>query len=165
MILGQFGKIEINLDLIYDRADDLVRSALFRIIRRSYEVHALLTQELLSYINLLLVIRIIDSYRMTAEHLDNLHARNVGLPIAHIYHMRERNPLIVLCLTFVHLLVVPYAENSLIDLEQELGLGGIIDCNSRPLGFSLLIIYEGACKYTLEFLGNFGSLYHFRKTG
>ena len=56
--------------------------------------------------------------------------------------MRERYALVVFCLTFVDFLVVPYAEYSLIYLEEKLGLGCVIDSNSRPFGFSFLIIYE-----------------------
>ena len=56
--------------------------------------------------------------------------------------MRERNTLDVLGLTLIDLLVVTNAEDTLVDLEQELGLCGIIYSNSRPLGLSLIIIYE-----------------------
>ena len=78
--------------------------------------------------------------------------------------MREWNPLVIFCLTFVHLLVVPDTENSLVDLEEELGLGCIVHCYSRPLCLPFLIIYEGACEYAFELSGDFRALDHFRQT-
>ena len=57
---GKFGKFEVGLDLVYDCTDDLVGAAVLRVIRRSDEVHSLLAQELLCYVDLLLAFRVVD---------------------------------------------------------------------------------------------------------
>ena len=141
-MLGKLGQLEVRLDLVDDRADDLVHSAAICVACRRYEVDAVLAKQLLRNVYLLLVLGIIYSDRVSSEHLHDLHARNISLSISEIDHVRERNPLDVLGLALVDLLVVPAAEDPLVELEEELSLGGVVDCNSRPLGLSFIIIYE-----------------------
>ena len=141
-MLGKLGQLEVRLDLVDDRADDLVHSAAICVACRRYEVDAVLAKQLLRNVYLLLVLGIIYSDRVSSEHLYDLHARNVSLSVSEINHVREWYPLDVLCLTLVDFLVVPYAEDSLVDLEKKLCLCGIVDSNSRPFGFSFFVIYE-----------------------
>ena len=119
-----------------------MHSAAVCVACRRYKVDAVLAKQLLRNVYLLLVLGIIYSDRVSSEHLHDLHARNISLSISEIDHVRERNPLDVLGLALVDLLVVPDAEDTLVDLEEELSLGGVVDCNSRPLGLSFIIIYE-----------------------
>ncbi len=60
---------------------------------------------------------IIYGYGVPSEHLDYFHARNVGFTVTHIFHMWERDSLVFFKLAFVHELVVPDAEYSLVDFE------------------------------------------------
>ena len=62
MELCQIGKVEINLYLINDRADDFVRSALFCIVGRSNEIDTLLSEQSAGCVLLAWNIRIIYSY-------------------------------------------------------------------------------------------------------
>lgn len=57
---GEGGKFEVDFDFIYDRADDLICSALFCVVGRGDEIDTLLTKKLLGYIRLLLVGWVID---------------------------------------------------------------------------------------------------------
>ena len=108
MTFRQTGEIEISTDLIYYRADHFKGSALFCIVCRSHEIDSLLTQELTGHIDLLSVLWIVYCYRVAAEHLYDLHTRDISLTISQIDHMRERDPLIVFSLTFIDFLVVPH---------------------------------------------------------
>ena len=117
MELCQIGKVEINLYLINDRADDFVRSALFCIVGRSDEVHALLSEKSACSVLLAWNVWIVYSDGVSSEHLDDLHARHVGLSVSEIDHMWEWNPLLVLKLTFIDLLVVTYTQDSFVYLE------------------------------------------------
>ena len=141
-MLGKLGQLEVRLDLVDDRADDLVHAAAVCVACRCYEVDTMLAKQFLCYVYLLLVLRIVYSDRVAAEHLHDLHARNVSLSVSKVDHVRERNPLDVLGLALVDLLVVPDAEDTLVDLEEELGLRRIVHCYSRPFCLSFLIIYE-----------------------
>ena len=125
----QFGKFKVGLYLVYDRADDIIGSAAFCIQGWSDEVDAVLSQKFLRHVDLLLVFRVVDCDGVASEHLHYLHAGYISFSVSHIYHMRERNPLVVLSLAFIHLLVVPDAQDSLVDLEQELCLRGIVHVN------------------------------------
>ena len=102
---------------------------------------------------------------MSSEHLHDLHARDIGLSVAEIDHVRERDALVVLGLAFVDLLVVSDTENAFVDLEEELGLGSVVNRYSRPLGLSVFIIYERACEYPFELFRYVGSLDHFCQSG
>ena len=139
-MLCELGQLEISTYLIDYGADDLVRSAPFRIIRRSYEVNTLLTKKFLRHIDLLLVLWIIDGYRMSSEHLDDLHAWDICLSVSEVDHMRERDSLLSFLLAGVDLLVVTDAEDTLVDLEKELSLRGIVYCYSWPFCLSFFII-------------------------
>ena len=141
-MLGKLGQLEVRLDLVDDRADDLVHAAAVCVACRCYEVDTMLAKQFLCDVYLLLVLRIVYSDRVSSEHLHDLHARNVSLSVSKVDHVRERNPLDVLGLALIDLLVVPDAEDTLVDLEEELSLGGVVDCNSRPFCLSFLIIYE-----------------------
>ena len=79
--------------------------------------------------------------------------------------MRERDPLVVFGLAFVDLLVVAYAEDALVDLEEELGLGGVVDSDSGPLGFPFFIIYERSGEDSLEFLSDRSTFDHLGQAG
>ena len=149
-MLGKLGQLEVRLDLVDDRADDLVHAAAVCVACRCYEVDTMLAKQLFRNVYFLLVLRIVYSDRVTSEHLHDLHARNVSLSVSKVDHVRERNPLDVLGLALVDFLVVPDAEDTLVYLEEELGLSCIVDSNSRPLGLSILIIYKGACEYSFE---------------
>lgn len=131
----------------------------------SYEIHTALTEKFLGYRLFLLVFRIIDGDGVSAEHADDLHARNVGLSVSHIYHLRERNPLLVLCHTLIDLLGVPRTEDTFIYLEYELCLGGVVHSDARPLGLSLGVIQERARENVLELLGERTALDDLLETG
>ena len=105
--LGKFCQFEVDLDLVDDGADQMVGPAVLGVVGRGDEIHSLLPEEFLRHIDFLLVFRIVDSDRVSSEHLDNLHAWHVSLSVSEIDHMRERNPLDVFGLTLVDLLVVP----------------------------------------------------------
>ena len=79
--------------------------------------------------------------------------------------MGERNPLLVLNLTLVDFLVVPYAQDSLVYLEQELGLRSVVNRDTGPNCHTVFIIEVGACENSLELSGNRRSLYHFGESG
>ena len=100
----------------------------------------MLSEEILGYLLLFRDGGVVDSDGVAAEHLDDLHTRNVCLTVSEIYHMREWNPLLLIDLALVDLLVVPHAQDSFVDLEEELGLVCVVNRHSRPLGFAFLII-------------------------
>lgn len=131
----------------------------------SYEIHTALTEKFLGYRLFLLVFRIIDGDGVSAEHADDFHARNVGLSVSHIYHLRERNPLLVFRHTLIDLLGVPRAEDTFIYLEYELCLGGVVHSDARPLGLSFGVIQERARENVLELLGERTALDDLLETG
>ena len=90
---------------------------------------------------------------MAAEHADDFHAWHVGLPVAYIYHLRERNALLVLRHALIHLLGITCTENALVYLEDELRLGSVVDRDSRPLRLAFLVIDERTGENMLELLG------------
>ena len=149
-MLGKLGELEVRLDLVDDCADQTEGTAIFSIICWDNVVYTLLSQQFFCNIDLLLYVRVIDSYGISTEHLDNLHTWNISLSITKIYHMRERNALVFLHLALIDLLIIPDAEDAFIDLEKELSLSCIIDSNSRPLGLSFLSLYKGTCEYSFE---------------
>ena len=79
--------------------------------------------------------------------------------------MRKRDSLVFLKLAFVDELVVPDAEYSFVDLEDELGLGGVVHCHSWPHGVPFFVIKERTGEDAFEFLRDGGALDHFRKSG
>ena len=85
---------------------------------------------------------VIDGYGVASEHLDYFHARDICLAVTHIYHMWERDSLVFFKLALVHELVVPDAEYSLVDFEEELCLCGVVDRHARPFCFSILVVEE-----------------------
>jgi hypothetical protein len=62
LLFREFQQIEIDADLINDAADKLVCTAAFGVVGRSDEVDSMLTEKLLGYVYLLLVLRVIDCY-------------------------------------------------------------------------------------------------------
>ena len=44
---------------------------------------------------------------MPAEHIDNLHARHVRLPVPYVYHLGERDSLLVLGYALIDLGGIP----------------------------------------------------------
>ena len=123
------------------------------IVRRRDEIYPALAQKLLRNHLFLRLVRIVHGDRMAAEHADYFHAWHIGLSVADIYHLRERDTLLVLRHALIHLLGIPCTENALVYLEDELRLGSVVDRDSRPLRLAFLVIDEGTGENMLELLG------------
>ena len=102
---------------------------------------------------------------MPSEHSHDLHARHVRVSVPEIDHVGERDALLVVRDGGVDELVVPGAEDALVDLEKVLGLAGVVHGDSRPDGFPLLVIDETAGEDVLEFSGYRAALDDFLEPG
>lgn len=102
---------------------------------------------------------------MSAEHADDFHARDIGFSVAHVYHLRERDAFLVFRDTFIDLVSVPRAENSLVDFEDELRLGRVVNSDSRPFSLALGVVDECACENVLELFGDRATFDDFLKSG
>ena len=101
---------------------------------------------------------VVDGDGVPSEHLDDLHARDVGLTVTEVDHLGVGDSLLVLGDTLVDHLVVVGAEYSLVDLEYVLGLGRVVDGDSRPFGLAVLVVHVGAGENVLELLGDRAAL-------
>ena len=72
--------------------------------------------------------------------------------------MAERYALLVVGDAGVDHLGVAGTEDTLADLEEELGLGGIVHCYARPLRFAILVVDERAGEDMLELSCDGGAL-------
>ena len=118
-------------------------------------------QEFAGRVDLAFVARVEYGDGIATEHFDDFHAGDVGGPVAEIDHMAEGDGLVILFLAFIDLGIVADVHDALGDLEQELGLAGVVDGDGGPYGHAVLIIPEGAGEDLLEFIGDAGAFDEF----
>ena len=151
--LGEALELAVGLDFVDYGADDLVGLAVLGVVGGDGEVDAALVLEGLGEGFLLRIALVVDGDGVASEHLDDLHARDVGLTVTEVDHLGVGDSLLVLGDTLVDHLVVVGAEYSLVDLEYVLGLRRVVDGDSRPLGLAVLVVHVGAGEDVLELLG------------
>ena len=151
-------ELVVGLDLVDDGADDLEGAAVLAVVGRDDEVDALLPEQFLGEGLLAGILRVVNGDGLASEHGHYLHARDVGLPVAEIDHLRIGDPLLVLGHAVVDLLVVMGAEYPLAYLEDELGLGSVVHGYTRPDSLTGLVVDVGAGEYVLELGGDGGAL-------
>ena len=154
----------VGLDLVDNRAYKAIGATVLCVIGRRDETYASLSQQFLGCGSLLFVAGIEYRNRVSAEHIDYLHTRDVGLSVAEVYHIAEGNALLIVGGALVHHLRISRTEDALADFEEELRFGGVINCDSRPLCHPIFVVYESSCENMLEFLGNDGAFDDFRKS-
>ena len=121
------------IDPAQNPLDDDVHLGIVRIVRRCHEINPAVRNQLVNLAEIIFsAIRVI--HRDCAASLvgRHLHCRNVGGAVADENHSREWNGAIVLGHELIDRPVVPVALDALIDAEQILGLGRVIDRDSRP---------------------------------
>ena len=153
----------VGFDLVDDGADDLEGAAFGAVVGRRGETDTALPLEFVSKGFLAGVPGLIDSDRMPAEHCHYLHARDVRFSVSEVDHLGVGNPLLVLSYAFVYLLVVMGTEDSLADLEYELGLCSIVHRNSRPDGLAGIVVDVAAGENVLELRSDGGAFDDFLK--
>ena len=151
--LGEALELAVGLDFVDYGADDLVGLAVLGVVGGDGEVDTALVLEGFGEGFLLRIALVADGDGVPSEHLDDLHARDVGLTVTEVDHLGVGDSLLVLGDTLVDHLVVVGAEYSLVDFEYVLGLGRVVDGDSRPFGLAVLVVHVGAGENVLELLG------------
>lgn len=82
--------------------------------------------------------------------LHQLHARDIGKAVTDVDHIGEGNRTTGLRSEIVQLLVFEHIKHPLIDPEQELGLGSVIDRKLRPYSDTVFIIEILTCIDSLK---------------
>ncbi len=72
--------------------------------------------------------------------MHHLHGRHIGVAVAKEDHTVERDRTIFVRDEVVDPLVFPVVFHALVDAEQILGLGGVVDAHRRPCGLAVLVI-------------------------
>ena len=151
-------EVVVGAYLVEDELHGGVYLRALRVVGLAEEVHAVLPYQALGY-RLLLAVAI-DGDGVAALLLDDAHAGNVGLPVAHVYHPLEGDGTVLFGHKLVDPLVVAYLRYPLVDLEEELRLRGIIHRHSGPVGDAIDVVEERAGVDFLESLGYRGALNH-----
>ena len=151
------GEIALGLDLVDDGRHHFIHLAPDAVVGLADEVHSVLPEELAGCGALSLTGRVVHRDGIAAEHLDDLHAGDVGGPVAEVDHMAEGDGFLVFLLALVDARVVADIHDALGDLEEELRLGGVVHGHSRPDGHAAFVVPERAGENLLELFGDGGA--------
>ena len=80
----------------------------------------------------------------------HLHAGHVGQPVAHVDHVGKGHAALVFGGVGVEVAVVGDVEDALVDAEEVLRLGGVVDRRGRPFGAPVFVVAERGGEHRLE---------------
>lgn len=153
---GSFEQLQpvIRLDLVDDRLDERIHFGTFGVVGRADVAYAIVADQAVQFAPGVSDLGVIDGDRMSAGVLHQPHAGDVGRTVAHVDHAPEGYRALVLLDVLVHELAVEDRFDALVDLEDELGLVGVIDRYGGPIGDSVDVVQERAGVDPPEFMGD-----------
>ncbi|MNQ62738.1 hypothetical protein D3C85_770940 [compost metagenome] len=110
------------------------------------------------------VVGVIDGDGEAALGVHHLHGRHVGVAVAEEDHPVERDGAFLVGDEAVDALVVPVVVHALVDAEQVLGLGGVVDADGGPDGDLVFVIGVFRGEDVGEGLGDGAALDHLLQT-
>src|SRR5690606_13290742 len=121
--------------------DDQVQGRAFGVVGGGDEVDAVFRDQ---GIDLLLVplvgARVIDGDGEAALGVHHLHGRHVGVAVAQEDHPVEGDAAVLVGDEVVDPLILPVVVHPLVDAEQILGLGRVVDADRGPGGLAVFVV-------------------------